>query len=1234
MALIAFGVNAGVISNYYLVFTSTSPTTCKVKARSGSTLAGDLVIPEYNPNNANQRVTEIEYAGFLHKGTSSGNTNTIGITSVTIPAGVQTIGGFAFYKCAGIKQLDMSACEATDLEGKSIFRDCEALETVILPNKNLVKIADGMFYGCKQLKSINIPHSVSVIGRGAFAYCSELANVNSYNTNGQLLGNTINAQIIGCAAFTRCSVLESIHITDRTTEIRNDAFYDCPSLQQVSINAPVVAIGDNAFDKTAITTIDWGNTFLGAISVGYKGFPNNYIYNDPINGWSHADDYMQYLNSSLTIDYKKYGGNTLSGVIDVFEIPTTDFDLPNPNKRLAYCPTSLLENTNQNNYTLENGTSFIDAMAMNNTLFKTVSLNNDLVYIDAGAFANMTELRELTIPASVKRFAPSEYFLVLNWGNLADLNYNGSAIGSSMTGVCKNTPKMAYFDMSRLNKGSFSAHYNDDEFSVREGLFNGTTYRSNRIYVGQNCFSGMYEPTLIYLPVDTEDKWVDADFEVYGRNFIFTASSGAAYCHLYEAYDYFQNNGVGNESDNYRGGRNYYAIPHEFVAETAKYKRTFKAGGKYTVCLPFAVDAGQFGTFYELSGYDPLIGKVTFKAIATTATQPRTPYIFIPNADFDELVAVQTTVNSIPDGVIETGNFVEDEVIISINGEDVARFLGGYETHDFDSDWYTYGHDDSTPLITGADTPLYPFHAFFWGKNGVNEVVFESDGKPQITGMYKSQFDVNTLQNKYENSVRVVNTLDNSPILASQFEVGTTMTITRKDHKDSNAITIASILVTGKTASENGYTFSYDVNMANGAQGVSGMFTADATGNIDFNNLTVVDQFSASTANNDHSGGYQYQLAMKDALGNNLLTNVVDVPVYKTKHTTTAAGFIYNQVRADTEHQLDLTRPIPAAIRVTDDAEIERYELMRNKTALASQAVHNEDNTYTSYGNTADGWQMLTEKISFSNGETIKMIDSQDYANPSQTRIFYTPIITARTNDFNELPITNTYGGMEKEVETCKVEITTSDMEKTKVLAGPITIDGVGTLNSYMGYAATITLTAQFPIDDSNVYMYRLWRVHPDGSEVLLNKYQTTSANNNYPGHPWGSDYTALAKKDNQITVRDVFLYYPINQLDNNLCPVSYIARLYAQEPTPPASAPRGREIISRGYDIAENVITIEFSNDEIPTAVESTFTNKSVASVMYYNAAGMASTKPFKGLNVVITNYVDGTRQIVKVIK
>lgn len=56
--------------------------------------------------------------------------------------------------------------------------------------------------------------------------------------------------------------------------------------------------------------------------------------------------------------------------------------------------------------------------------------------------------------------------------------------------------------------------------------------------------------------------------------------------------------------------------------------------------------------------------------------------------------------------------------------------------------------------------------------------------------------------------------------------------------------------------------------------------------------------------------------------------------------------------------------------------------------------------------------------------------------------------------------------------------------------------------------------------------------------------------------------------------------------------------------------------------------------DDIVITGVDDLNSNKTIKSVTYYNVAGIQSATPFEGVNLVVTNYTDGTKSTVKVIK
>lgn len=124
------------------------------------------------------------------------------------------------------------------------FADC-GLTSISLPT-SLTTIGNGAFAGCYNLESVDIPLSVTTIGEDAFYECSGLQSI------------TFRSYIrtIGERAFSGCYSLMLVTIPDSVTTIGDYAFSSCSSLQEVTVGSSVTTIGAHAFEYTPITSID------------------------------------------------------------------------------------------------------------------------------------------------------------------------------------------------------------------------------------------------------------------------------------------------------------------------------------------------------------------------------------------------------------------------------------------------------------------------------------------------------------------------------------------------------------------------------------------------------------------------------------------------------------------------------------------------------------------------------------------------------------------------------------------------------------------------------------------------------------------------------------------------------------------------------------------------------------------------------------------------------------------
>ena len=554
-----------------------------------------------------------------------------------------------------------------------------------------------------------------------------------------------------------------------------------------------------------------------------------------------------------------------------------------------------------------------------------------------------------------------------------------------------------------------------------------------------------------------------------------------------------------------------------------------------------------------------------------------------------------------------------------------------------------------------------------WARSNDAEVIIPGVGEAEVLVLdidvpRKGEFIAAEKRNFYTHWVRLTNVNEDAPFHATKLnsEAATTMSVYRlepgQDARHGEGVKFADITIqpgvlnTGDNLYHYNYTVTYheatqtpEANVDASLRTTEGYFTSETPdGVVDFRGFTVVDQFGADIPeDNSHCGLYSYQIVYD--YGFQHWSNIASVNIPKTSISATSFLHSLDEVTGDTGRGTDINTRAHATVRALDDVSVVAYRVLDTAGDNAysdhgiARATRNGDGSYTPQKQDAQGFYHGSRSIPFqADGDDRMMGVTTEDTRTDLTDRGYVPQIRYATRLPDGSVHTSTYGGPEHTISTPRLVFTLCE---DPAQGGLPRMRGEAGTNP-MPYASTMMLdTEGLDVSGSQKYLYRVWRVQPDGSEKLLNGL-----------HNWGTDPASdrvsnheVLDADNtdvQVILTDVATDKPIDQLGNYKAQ-RYIARMYAiggaapdeDDPDSPIinSAPAvnkaPRRVQADEYSeffIDEKELVVEFT-DEIITGITGVLNHAEVTRVDYISTTGMRSDKPFPGMNIVVTHYSNG---------
>ncbi|MBO4989185.1 MAG: leucine-rich repeat domain-containing protein [Clostridia bacterium] len=226
---------------------------------------------------------------------------------LVVPYGVMKIAGYAFSFCSGLTGVSLP--ETVTSIGYNAFANCSNLKSVNIPD-SVINIEQQAFHYCSELTSVKLPSGIKSIEYETFRGCEKLQQV--------AIPDGVTS--IGKGAFRECKALTELIFPKSVAFIGTEAFALCNTVRKVVLENPSVRIEADAFLSDHFEYIDYRGSLADWCAMDH--IENNLF----LNGYGTLVIGGRKIEGKLTLDgsVTKIGGLSFQRCADLTDVVIGD----------------------------------------------------------------------------------------------------------------------------------------------------------------------------------------------------------------------------------------------------------------------------------------------------------------------------------------------------------------------------------------------------------------------------------------------------------------------------------------------------------------------------------------------------------------------------------------------------------------------------------------------------------------------------------------------------------------------------------------------------------------------------------------------------------------------------------------------------------------------------------------------------------------------------------------------